>query len=99
MPKIDYRKVQKHTWCIRLNCKMCGGQYIGETQRALAVREKEHSEAVRLANEETSAVAEHVYNQTTPHEIEWNNSKIIDRAVRRTKRKIRESFAIHMKNL
>ena len=80
-----------------IECKTCGGQYIGETQRALAVREKEHREAVRLANQEKSAVAEHVYNQTTVHEIDWNSSKIIDRAVRRTERKIRESFAIHMK--
>ena len=42
-------------------------------------------------------VAEHVYKQTPPHEIDWNNIKIIDRVVRRTERKIRESYAISMK--
>ena len=49
---------------------------------------------MRLANWEKSAVAEHVYNQEEPREIDWGSVRIIDRAQGRTERKIRESVAI-----
>ena len=78
-----------------LECKTCQGKYIGETQRALAVREKEHRDAVRLGYVDKSAVAEHVHDQLAQHEIDWDSVSIIDRAVRRTERKMREAFAIH----
>ena len=79
-----------------IECKTCGGQYIGETQCSLPVREKEHREAVRLANQEKPAVAEHVYKQITPHEIDWNNIKILDRAVRLGKQ--REKSGSHLQS-
>ena len=37
-----------------LECKTCKGKYIGETQRAWAVREKERRDAVRLGNIDVS---------------------------------------------
>ena len=74
-----------------LECKTCKGKYIGETQRALAVREKERRDAVRLGNTGKSAVAEHVVQ----HEIDWSSVRIVDGAVRRTGRKMREAFAIN----
>ena len=42
-----------------------------------------------------SAVAEHVHDQLAQHEIDWDSVSIIDRAVWRTERKMREAFAIH----
>ena len=75
------------------------GKYIGETQRALAVREKEHRDAVRLGNIDRSAVAEHVHDQVVHHEIDWNSVRIADRAVRRTERKLREAFATYQTKL
>ena len=50
---------------------------------------------MRVANWEKSAVAEHIHNQEEPHEIDWGSVRIINRAQGRTKRKIRESVAIH----
>ncbi len=78
-----------------LMCKTCNEEYVGETQRALKVRGKEHRDAIRLGHCAKSAVAEHVHNCEPPHDVDWDSMKVIDRAGRRTERKVRESFHIH----
>ena len=52
-------------------CKTCLGEYVGETLRALRVRKKEHCDAIRLGKGSKSAIAEHVQEQSMPHEIDW----------------------------
>ena len=49
------------------------------------------SEAIYSAK---SAIAEHVHEQSMPHEINWQGMKAIDRARRKRERKIREAFHI-----
>ena len=78
-----------------VNCKTCDAEYVGETQRALRVREKEHRDAIRLGHCSKSAVAEHVHDCETPHEVDWNSLQVVDRARRRTERKVREAFHIY----
>ena len=63
-----------------VKCKTCSGEYIGETLRALRVRKKEHCDAIRLGQSSKSAIAEHVHEQSMPHEIDWQGMKAIDRA-------------------
>ena len=75
-------------------CKTCSGEYVGETLRALLVRKKEHCDAVKLGQSYTLAMAEHVHDQSMPHEIDWQGMKAIDHARWKRERKIREAFHI-----
>ena len=68
--------------------------YVGETLRALHVRKKEHCEAIRLGQSSKSAIAEHVHEQSMPHEIDQQGMKAIDHARWKRKRKVREAFHI-----
>ena len=79
-----------------VRCKTCTEEYIGETQRSLSVRRKEHQDATRLGQCPKSAVAEHVHSQLEEiHEIDWSTMKVIDRARRTTERRVREALHIH----
>ena len=78
-----------------IKCKTCKIEYIGETQRAIGVRKKEHQSAVRLADFSKSAIAEHVHSEDPVHEVEWSSMKVIDRAGKKIERKVREAMPIH----
>ena len=71
---------------------------VGETQRALGVRAKEHGDAIHLGHDSKSASDEHVHNQNPPHEMDWERLKIIDYASRRSEQKVREAFHIHRRS-
>ena len=77
-----------------VKCKTCKGEYVGETKRALGVRKKEHSDAIRLGHCSKSAIAEHVHDHF-PHEVDWSTLRVIDRACRQSERKVREAFHIY----
>ena len=62
--------------------------------RALRVRKKEHCDAIRLGQSSKSAIAEHVHEQSMPHDIDWQGLKAIDRACWKRERKIREATHI-----
>ena len=85
----------------QIPCKDCTSSYIGESERALKTRLKEHR---RNSNQDsstpaTSAVAEHM--RETAHHIEWDQVKILDRDSRWYERGVREAIAIrkHPRNL
>ena len=61
---------------------------------ALRVRKKDHCDAIRLRQSSKSVIAEHVHEQSMPHEIEWQGMKAIDCARWKRERKIREAFHI-----
>ena len=65
-----------------VKCGTCGVEYIGETQRALGVRKKEHYDAIRLGRTEKSAIAEHVQSTLEGHEMDWESLSIIDGVLR-----------------
>ena len=77
-----------------VKCGTCGGEYIGETQRALEVRKKEHCDAIRLGRTEKSAIAEHVHSTLEGHDMDWESLCIIDGASWNRERKIREALHI-----
>lgn len=54
----------------------CGKVYVGETKRALAIRIKEHQDAVRLQHTSKSAIVEHAWE--LGHRINWEGDKILD---------------------
>ena len=70
---------------------------IGETERAIRIREKEHRDAVRLGQCAKSAAAEHVHASVVPHKIDWSSLQVLDRAGRKMERKIREAFPIYQR--
>ena len=74
-----------------MKCKTYSGEYVGETLRALRVRKKEHCDAIRLGQSSKPAIAEHVHEQSMPHEIHWQGMKATDRARWKRERKIREA--------
>ena len=78
-----------------IKCKTCKKEYIGETQRAIGVRKKEHQSTVRLADFFKSAIAEHVHSEDPVDEVEWSGMKVIDRAGKKIERKVREAMHIH----
>ena len=80
-----------------VHCDTCDEEYIGETLRALGVRKKEHQDAIRLGQDKKSAIAEHIQDQVTPHEMDWASLKVIDQARKTKERKIREAFHIEQR--
>ena len=62
--------------------------------RALRVRRMEHCDAIRLGQSSKSAIAEHVQEQSMPHEIDWQGMKAIYCACWKREQKIREAFHI-----
>ena len=48
--KLPKEKTRNVVYSVK--CGTCGGEYIGETQRALEVRKKEHCDAIRLGRTE-----------------------------------------------
>ena len=80
-----------------VTCKMCDAEYIGETKRAIRIREKEHRDAIRLGQCANSAVAEHVHTSVVPHEVEWSRLQVLDRAGRKIEHKIRKAFHIYQR--
>ena len=75
----------------RISCD-CGRVYIGETIRRFETRLKEHKEAHRKADTDTSVVAEHSWN--TQHAIQWGETTILDQARRTKELKIKEALHI-----
>ena len=76
-----------------VKCEMCSGEYVGETLRALRVRKKEHCDAIRLGQSPKSSIAEHVHDQSMPHEINWLDMMCtLEEAA-----KVRETFQIQQR--
>ena len=86
--RLPEEKCSKVVYQIPCDCERV---YIGETIRRLETRIKEHKEAHRKADTETSAVAEHSWN--TQHAIQWGETTILDQA---RELKIKEALHILM---
>ena len=52
--KLPKEKMRNVVYSVK--CGTRGGEYIGDTQRALGVRKKEHCDAIRLGRTEKSAL-------------------------------------------
>ena len=70
----------------------CGRAYIGETTRRLETRMKEHQDACCRGMVEKSAVAEHAWEHH--HPIEWEGTRVIDRAGRSKEFQLTEALHI-----
>ena len=77
----------------------CGKVYIGETERSVQVRLKEHCANIFHGRSKTSAIAE--YSQNTNHHICIEDAKVIAMEYHYNKRRIREAIDIekHPQNI
>ena len=75
----------------RVTCS-CGKVYIGETQRTLGTRIKEHQDAYHLYRPEKPAVAEHAW--CSDHRIDWDAVEIVDTASKKMELLVKEVIHI-----
>ena len=85
-PKDKTGKEKKTGVIYKIDCKTCEGTYIGETARTLGKRLEEHKKLT------SSAVKEH--QESTGHDIDWENVKIVGKEEHWMKRKIKEAITI-----
>ncbi|KYM95315.1 hypothetical protein ALC62_14037, partial [Cyphomyrmex costatus] len=77
----------------KINCKDCDMSYVGQTKRRLRTRLKEHRDDLKKSNN-NSVVSKHQLN--CKHDIDWDNTAILDSEPVYFKRTISEM--IHIKN-
>lgn len=75
----------------KLKCS-CGTVYVGETQRALVTRIREHQDACRLCNTEKSAVAVHAWE--AGHSPDSAGVKILDTASRKKELLVKKAIQL-----
>ena len=89
-----------HFAIYEIPCLDCDQVYIGETKRSFSTRQKEHKRDVRNAasgiiKDSSTALCKHATFQK--HELDWQNSKILDFETDYRKRRFIESFFIKQK--
>ncbi len=75
----------------RIPCQY-GKVYIGETQRRLETRVKEHRDACAKGDAWKSAIAEHQWD--LQHRVDWDGTRVLDRATRPIQLKVKEALHI-----
>ena len=68
-------------------------KYVGQTDRTLTQRLKEHQRAERNADTATSALAEHAHS--TGHPVNWTEARVIDTCSYTSRQCLLESWMIH----
>ena len=74
-------------------CRDCPKTYVGQSGRSLECRVKEHQRAVKYGDTNTSAIAEHAWQEQ--HNINWPVATILDSNQYLHSRLILESWHIH----
>ena len=91
-PKDPTPDLQRSGVVYRIPCSDCPASYIGQTKRRLHQRIEEHKRAVRQADFNSSALAEHAWNHS--HPIDWSNIKVLSNPRDTTTRLVEEAVAI-----
>ena len=75
----------------KINCKNCDHFYLGESNRALHIRLAEHARSNREGDQK-SATSDHIVK--TKHQMDFDNTQIIDCDIRYYHRKVKEAIWI-----
>ena len=92
-PKDAVKPTKQDGVVYRIPCE-CGKVYIGETERPMQDRMKEHERDIRLARTQTSAVSEHANN--TGHNPLWIEAKFINRDPHWYTRRVKKAIHIRL---
>ena len=76
----------------KIPCAACSSSFIGQTGRKLSQRLDEHRRAVRQADFNSSALAEHAW--TCDHAVDWSNVKVLSIPSDYTTRMLEEAVFI-----
>ena len=93
-PRISQHDKKGVVYCIP--CQDCDKVYVGETGRTLNIRQKEHKRHLFNGNTEDSAVAAHAHQEV--HDIDWENTFVLDYDDDFFKRKVKEALLIRQKS-
>ena len=74
-------------------CRDCDKSYVSQTGRTLLQRVKEHQQAVKTMNIDSSALAEHAWNEH--HHIAWEEATVLDQHPFLHSRCVMESWYIN----
>ena len=74
-PKDAINFEQKRGLVYQISCRDCNAVYVGETERSVRTRKREHADAVKTFNTKKSALSQHVMD--FDHRIDWDNVKIL----------------------
>ena len=91
-PKDKLSSDEKQGVIYSVRCQGCDGEYIGETERNLSSRMREHRTSVTKGNTK-SALSTH--NLRTGHTLNWDHIEVVDTDPRRDQRKV--TAAIHVR--
>ena len=91
-PKDPVPDLQRRDVVYKIPCAACSSSYIGQTGRKLSQRLDEHRRAVRQADFNSSALAEHAW--TCDHAIDWSNVKVLSNPRDYTTRMLEEAVFI-----
>ena len=69
--------------------------YVGETERSIRTRKREHVDAVKTFNTKKSALSQHVMD--FDHRIDWDNVKILKSESHAYRCRVAERFLINQK--
>ena len=94
-PKDPIPDLQKSGVVYRVCCASCSASYIGQTGRRLCQRVDEHRRAVKMADFNSSALAEHAWS--TGHQVDWN-AVVLSNPRDATTRSIQEAISIRTTN-
>ena len=92
-PKVPSHNKKGVIYCIP--CQDCDKVYIGETGRTLQVRQKEHERHCINGRSQDSAVAAHAHQEL--HDIDWENTSVLDYDDDFYRRKVKEALLIKQK--
>ena len=92
-PKDPTPPEQRNGVIYRIPCKDCTMAYIGQSGRSLACRIKEHKRAVQNGDQNSSALAEHAWQQQ--HHVDWAAAEVLESTRNWYPRCMIESWHIH----
>ena len=93
-PKDAINFAQKRGLVYQISCRDCNAVYVGETERSVRTRKREHADAVKTFNTKKSALSQHVMD--FDHRKDWDNVKIL-KSAHAYRRRVAESFLINEK--
>ena len=94
-PKDAINFEQKLGLVYQISCRDCNAVYVGETERSVRTRKREHADAAKTFNTKKSALSQHVMD--FDHRIDWDNVKILKSESHAYRRRVVESFLINQK--